>query len=174
MKPSEPVPWSAPVRLEDLGRGLERRLVADEAARTRIARVLGLEGLKVLEAEVEVRPGFEGGVVSGRIHAEVVYLCGVSLDPFESAIDADFEARFSTRAPEPTPAGEELGLAHLDTPDFVAEGVIDLGAYVVEHLALEIDPFPRKPGAVFEPPDVEAEPSPFAELAKLKGDARKD
>ena len=27
---------------------------------------------------------------------------------------------------------------------------IDLAAYVVEHLALEIDPFPRKPGVEFD------------------------
>ena len=45
---------------------------------------------------------------------------------------------------------------------------IDVAAYVVEHLALEIDPFPRKPGAAFDysPPDKEE--SPFAVLKNLK------
>jgi len=47
---------------------------------------------------------------------------------------------------------------------------IDLAAYVVEHLSLELDPFPRKPGAVFEPPAEEGSASPFAVLRKLKGD----
>jgi hypothetical protein len=47
-----------------------------------------------------------------------------------------------------------------------------LGAYVVEDLSLAIDPFPRKPGAAFAPPQMAAEPSPFIVLAKLKGSAR--
>ena len=46
--------------------------------------------------------------------------------------------------------------------------VIDLGDYVVEHLALEIDPFPRRPGAVFEAPEPLPETSPFAALKALK------
>jgi hypothetical protein len=38
---------------------------------------------------------------------------------------------------------------------------------VVEHLALELDPFPRKPGVTFDyAPPVE-ETSPFAALKKL-------
>ena len=40
--------------------------------------------------------------------------------------------------------------------------------HVIEHLALEIDPFPRKPDAVFEPPATEEETSPFAVLKGLK------
>ena len=50
----------------------------------------------------------------------------------------------------------------------LAGDAVDLAAYVAEHLALEIDPFARKPGAEFEyaPPADEA--SPFAALQKLK------
>lgn len=161
-------PWSVLLRLEELGAGLERRLVADEATRSRIATALGLEALKSLKADMRVKPGFEGGLVSGRIEAEVVYLCGVTLEPFDSRIETDFEDRFTTRPPESPAPGEELGLADLDAPDFVESGVLDLGGYVVEHLALELDPFPRKPGVVFEAPAAEEAPSPFAELARLK------
>jgi hypothetical protein len=39
---------------------------------------------------------------------------------------------------------------------------------LVEHLALDLDPFPRKPGAVFEPPPPEGPESPFAVLRVLK------
>jgi hypothetical protein len=45
---------------------------------------------------------------------------------------------------------------------------VDLAAYVVEHLALEIDPFPRSPGAEFEPPAALPESSPFDVLRALK------
>jgi uncharacterized metal-binding protein YceD (DUF177 family) len=55
-----------------------------------------------------------------------------------------------------------------DPPDVLEGDALDLGAYVVEHLTLEIDPFPRKPGAAFVPPEPEPEASPFAVLKGLK------
>ena len=63
-----------------------------------------------------------------------------------------------------------MGLDAPDPPDVLASDEIDLVGYLVEHLALEIDPFPRKPGAEFDyKPDV-AEESPFAVLKRLKDD----
>ena len=50
-------------------------------------------------------------------------------------------------------------------------GVIDLGAVATEFLILGIDPYPRKPGAVFAAPPAapgEAAEHPFAALAALK------
>jgi hypothetical protein len=45
---------------------------------------------------------------------------------------------------------------------------VDLGALATEFLLLGLDPYPRKPGAVFEPPrDNRPEPGPFAGLAGL-------
>ena len=39
----------------------------------------------------------------------------------------------------------------------------------IEFLILGLDPYPRKPGAVFQQPqDVKPDPSPFAALAGLK------
>jgi uncharacterized metal-binding protein YceD (DUF177 family) len=167
---ADPLPWSVPVRIDELGRGLHRRLSADEPTRARIAKALDLEALERLDALVEVKPVFEGGRIGGRFSARVTQICGVTLEPFDSEIEGELEAAFTTREPEPPAPGEELGLGDLDTPDYVPGAEIDLGQYVVEHLALEIDPFPRKPGAVFEPPAEEAEPSPFAVLAKLRPD----
>jgi hypothetical protein len=47
--------------------------------------------------------------------------------------------------------------------------VVDLGAIASEFLILGIDPYPRKPGVVFEPNlEREAGASPFAALAALK------
>jgi len=56
-----------------------------------------------------------------------------------------------------------------DPPDEADGDVVDLGAYVVETLALALDPFPRKPGAVFEAPEEKPSISPFAALARLSG-----
>jgi hypothetical protein len=51
-------------------------------------------------------------------------------------------------------------------------GAVDLGAIATEFLMLGIDPYPRAPGAVFEPPAADDRGGgPFAALAALK---RKD
>jgi hypothetical protein len=48
-------------------------------------------------------------------------------------------------------------------------GSVDLGALATEFLILGLDPYPRKPGAIFQPPmDLEPEEGPFAALAALK------
>ena len=55
-----------------------------------------------------------------------------------------------------------------DSPDVVENGQIDLGQYAVEQLALHLDPYPRKDGAVFEQPPEPGEISPFGVLRALK------
>jgi len=55
-------------------------------------------------------------------------------------------------------------------PDVITNGQIDLGLYIIEALGEAYDPFARKPGVVFEDIEAEPEPSPFAALAKLKGE----
>ena len=160
------------MRLADVKRSpVLRRLVADHDARARIAAALELAGLATLEAELELRPWQDGAEIEGRWRAQATQTCGVTLDPF----DVDLEGRLHVRclppqaALPPTPGGElVVDLEAEDPPDILDDGAIDLGAYVVEHLALELDPFPRKPGAAFEPPAVEAPVSPFAVLTRLK------
>ena len=39
-----------------------------------------------------------------------------------------------------------------DPPEPIVNGVIDLGRLATDALFLGIDPYPRKPDAVFEPP----------------------
>ncbi len=58
-----------------------------------------------------------------------------------------------------------------DLPDPIVEGRIDLGAAALEFLVLALDPYPKRPGAMFA--DVvaggdDAELSAFAALARLK------
>lgn len=165
-------PWSIGLRLSDLGKvPLHRRVEADDAARRRVADLLDLADLDNLSAEVEVAPWMDGAVVRGRWAARVLQTCGVSLEPFASDLDGDFEVRCVPAASPLAPAPEAdvvLDPEAPDPPDVLEGEMIDLGAYVVEHLALELDPFPRKPGLAFEPPDEPPEPSPFAALAQLK------
>jgi len=53
-------------------------------------------------------------------------------------------------------------------------GLIDLGRLATDALFLGIDPYPRRPDAVFEPPVVAADPEdhPFAALKALQLDPK--
>ena len=169
MNPSQADPWPVIVRLDEVGKRLDRHLIADETDRARIAESLGLPALNALEANVTVTQTGPAGEVRGELHAKVVQICGVSLDPFETDIRSAFAVPFTIEpAAAPDPEDQEFGIADLDAPDVIETGVLDVGGYVVEHLALELDPFPRKPGVEFEAPAPEREASPFAVLAELK------
>jgi len=165
--------WTRPIRLHELGRGaIKLSLEADAAERAKIAGDLGLESLPMLRADVTVRPWLDGAEISGRLRARVEQLCSVSLEAFEQPLEGEIDVRVvpagSPNAPGESPHEVELELDSPDPPDVLESDVIDVAAYVVEHLALELDPFPRKPGAEFdyEPPTQEA--SPFAVLKNLK------
>ena len=115
---------------------------------------------------------FDGARIDGRWRADIVQTCGVTLEAFPTALSGEFTVRAvpeGSRHAAPPDSEVEIDVDAEDPPDVLESDVVDLGGYVVEHLALEIDPFPRKPGAVFEPPEAEPESSPFAALLKLKG-----
>jgi uncharacterized metal-binding protein YceD (DUF177 family) len=169
--------WPSVVALGRVSRGgVDLRFEPDAAARKAIAKTLGLVSLEALTAEVFLRSWMDGAEVSGLIRARVTQICSVSADEFEEPIEARFSLHVlpadSEYAPQDEDAGGELGLdPEGDDPPDVLEGeVIDVSGYVIEHLALELDPFPRKPGAVFEPPPEPVDLSPFAALKKLKAD----
>lgn len=165
--------WTTPLKLRELGRGPVRvRLEPDEAERAKIAETLKLEGLPSLTADLTVRPWLDGAEIKGRFEAVVEQICSVSLDPFGQPLCGEIDVRAvpagSPNAPAETAGEAELDPAAPDPPDVLASEAIDLAAYVVEHLALEIDPFPRKPGAEFHYDAPAEETSPFAVLQKLK------
>ncbi len=167
--------WTTPVRLHEVGRGvLNVRLEPDAAERAKVAHDLGLETLPALTVRLTLKPWFDGVEITGRFDAVVEQICAVSLDNFEHPLAGEIEVRVvpagSPQAPAASGGELEYDPEAPDPPDVLEGDAIDLAAYVVEHLALEIDPFARKPGVEFDytPP---AEPeSPFAVLKKLKGE----
>jgi hypothetical protein len=169
-------PWPVTVRLGEVARFSEanpvsRRLVADEAARRVIAKALDLVSLDALEADLELSGWFDGLRIDGRWKADIVQTCGVTLEDFPTALSGEFTVRAvpeGSRHAAPPELEIEVDIDAEEPPDVLESDQIDIGAYVVEHLSLEVDPFPRKPGVVFEPPEPEAETSPFAALLKLK------
>ncbi len=171
-------PWSVPVRRDDVpDAGLHLDLVADEATRTAVAGLAGVNGLPRLAASFDVVRQGGGLRVTGEIAATVEQTCVVTLEPMTSEVREPVDlafvpARAEDRAHEPD---EELDPG-ADEPEPLVDGVADLGVVATEFLLLAIDPYPRKPGAVFEPPKTEdAGTHPFAALAALKKEPeRKD
>jgi uncharacterized metal-binding protein YceD (DUF177 family) len=165
--------WARPIRLHELARGpITLSLEPDAAERARIAHDLGLESLPAFRADVTVRPWLDGAELGGRFRATVEQLCSVSLEPFEQQLDGQIDVRVvpagSPHAPGESDHEVELELDSPDPPDVLEEDSIDVAGYVIEHLALEIDPFPRKPGAEFDYKSPTQEESPFAVLKNLK------
>lgn len=171
--------WSRKVRLPDVQRGVERlELKADAGERERLARELDVDAVESVEADVTVRGWQDGLQADGRWRARVTQTCGVSLEPFSTDLSGAFEVR-AVPADSPLAAYQEpegdIGLETPDPPDVLADDdTIDVAALVAEHLSLEIDPYPRKPGVEWEAPEASEPESPFAVLSALKprgGDA---
>ena len=168
---SESAAWSVFVSAADAVRGRELELEADEAARARLAQLFELAAVERFIARVRTEAWLDGVRLRGDWSARVVYTCGLTLDPFAAdlagALDLKLLPEGSRNAPSPD--AEPLGDPDADDPPEVFEGErIDVGDLLAQHLSVELDPFPRKPGASFEPPPADLEPSPFAALAALK------
>lgn len=160
------LPYSEPVRLHQVGAGITRRLEPDAAARARIAKALDLASLDSFVADVTLAPSPGGWTLSGRVKASLAQICGITLEPLPVEIDAPFSLSLAEAADEES---DEIVITLDDeSPDPIEGGQVDLGQYAVEQLALQLDPFPRKPGAEFVQPPEPAEVSPFAVLKQLR------
>jgi hypothetical protein len=168
--------WTHEIRLSEVQRGpVKVRLDADDAVRRALARDLGLISIESLTADLTLKPWLDGAELAGALAAEVTQTCSVSAEAFGERVAGEIFVRMvpagSPNAPtEPTGEEIEVDLEGDDPPDVLASDRIDLAGYVIEHLVLELDPFPRKPGAVFEPPEEQSPASPFAILRKLRAD----
>ena len=166
-------PWSAPVSIHEVPEtGRSFALVADEKTRSAITNLAGLRTLPRLEATFDVAPrGRDGLHVTGRVSATVGQTCVVTLEPIESEVREDIDLVFAPTAAPTTVEedGEQVAIAAVDAPEPLTGGTIDLGSIATESLILGINPYPRKPGAMFEPPTAgEGVDGPFGALAALK------
>jgi Large ribosomal RNA subunit accumulation protein YceD len=165
--------WSVPLALSDVPEsGRHSDLVADEQARNAVARHAGLAALPRLEASFDVTLHGRGGLhVVGRVSATVGQTCVVTLEPLSNEIEEEIDLLYM-RPAEAAAATDEESEAEAepksDEPEPLIGGTVDLGVLATEFLLLGLDPYPRKPGAVFEAPrDNRPEAGPFAGLAGL-------
>jgi hypothetical protein len=167
-----PIPWHVPVVVADIAEnGQHFELTADAQARAGVAGLAGLRDLPRLQAVFDVtRQGAEGVRVVGRVSAAVGQNCVVTLEPLANEIDEEIDLVFAprlTEGPESEGEGDDAAAdVKGDAPEPLIGGIVDLGALATEFLILGIDPYPRKLGAVFEPPrDSREEEGPFAALS---------
>lgn len=175
--------FSRPISPSQLGeRGLTLELEADAAERGRLAARYGLVELGALSAAVRLQ-WVRGGKLlklTGRLHAEVVQTCVVTLEPVHNRIDEDFEVLYRPAGAAPEEAG---GPEDAEVEPLEADS-LDVAEAVAVELSLALDPYPRKPGAglnigpsavehgPFPGPGADAEADtrkPFEGLAALRG-----
>jgi uncharacterized metal-binding protein YceD (DUF177 family) len=173
--------WSVPVTVAQIpDTGLHRDIEADRAVRDAMAEVAGLREILSASASLDVTPKSGGRVhVAGHVRARIGQTCVVTLEPIENDIDEPIDLIFAP--PEQIPQLADLvdeaadsDVEIPDPPEPIVNGVIDLGRLATDALFLGIDPYPRRPDAVFEPPVVAADPEdhPFAALKALQLDAK--
>jgi hypothetical protein len=171
---SDPWPW--PVNVDQIPEaGLQVAFEATETQRAALASAAGLRTVEQAAASFELSHAGGGKVnVVGRVRARVGQTCVVTLDPIENRIDEPIDLIFAPEADIPrlsSTVDDEAESEEIpDPPEPIVNGMIDLGRVATDALFLGIDPYPRKPDAVFEQPAVVADPEdhPFAALKALK------
>ncbi|HEV2815794.1 MAG TPA: DUF177 domain-containing protein [Allosphingosinicella sp.] len=162
--------FSRALRIDALPRQL--RVEADAAERAALARRFGLVAVDRLAAELSLsRKGAEVEL-EGTLSAAVTQACVATGAPLAAAVEAPFALRFRPQPEAAAPDEEvELGEADLDVV-FYDGAAIDVGEAVAETLLLNLDPYPRAPGAeeALKAAGVksEEEAGPFAALAGLR------
>lgn len=160
--------------------GVERSIAANSSELAALAQAYDIPEVRALAADFALSRE-AGGVIRvlGRVTANVVLTCVVSLVPVEQSIDEAVDVRLveagSRRAETLARTGAEAMVdpSEPDPPDLLPGPTIDLGAIAVEHFLLAVDPYPRAPGAELPAeaadPSPDSSDSPFAALARLRG-----
>jgi hypothetical protein len=170
-------PWSVPIAVAQIpDTGMHREFEANSNECRALADLGGLREVKSANASLDLTPMREGRVhVVGRVTARVGQSCVVTLDPIENDIDEAIDLIFAP--PEQIPAladlvddAAESDAEIPDPPEPIVGGTIDLGRLATDALFLGVDPYPRKPDAVFDLPVIPDDPEdhPFAALKALK------
>jgi uncharacterized metal-binding protein YceD (DUF177 family) len=166
---------SRPLALDALPEeGVTVDLEASPDERGALAARFDLVALDRLVGEVRVRPADAGATVhvAGRLDADVVQRCVVTLEPVPAHVAAEFDRLFSRELP-PHAQGEVEVDPEAELPEPLEGDRLDLGEILAEELSLALDPYPRSPEADRFLAEFEAEHgggsrSPFAALAPLR------
>jgi uncharacterized metal-binding protein YceD (DUF177 family) len=168
-QPKEPLAeFSRPLEVARVPNlGSHEKISADESECRALAKRFQVESVEKVLASLHVKPWRGGGFrVKGEANITLTQQSVVSLENFQSTENFNIE-RYFLASNRIDPLEEELDIEALDG------GRIDLGEIVAETIALELDPYPRKPGEVFadkledNSEEASKKPNPF-NVIKLK------
>ncbi len=176
-------PYKYVVRLAELPSGQSYGFHAepDSGENGAIARMLGVSKLRKLRLAGQIEQLDDGDwCLEAELGATVTQDCVVTLEPVVTRIDEPVTRKYVADAPDLSRVDE----AEMDSDDSIEPipAELDIGAVLIEELALALPPYPRvedvgpfqacyAPASTVPPDDIATKP--FASLAKLKTAASK-
>ena len=169
------VEFSRPLALDGVpAEGATLRLQASAEECRALATRFELVQIDRLEGEVRVEPADPAATfhVAGRLEAEVVQTCVVTLEPVPARVAAEFDRLFSRNLPAESEGEVEID-PEAEMPEPLVGKRLDLGEILAEELSLALDPYPRSAEADQLLAELEearpAEPNgPFGALAAIR------
>ena len=142
---------SRPVKVDEIKDGTRGETAATAAEMTEIARLLDLVALNRLDFSYRLDHRGPGRLhLTGRLRADLIQTCVVTLDPVEASLDLPVEVEFWPAAQVEEferHAEETANQGVLDWPEAVMDGKIDLGPVIYETFATTLNPYPKRAGA---------------------------
>ncbi len=156
-------------------RGIEQERLASTAECAALASELDILGVERLVVRYRIAAQSGGRYhLTGKLEADVVQACVVTLDPVAStvvdSIDVEFRPDAEKLPVTATSAEEEMPILEAAEYEPIDGNRLDLGRVVAETLAAALPAYPRAPGAELETREAgPAEPGPANPFAALAG-----
>ena len=163
------------------GKTVREKITANLEECAALARRFDLQEITSLKADVCVTS--KGGLVylvDGKLTADIVQSCVVTVEPVPAHIEESFEVYCADASAIPVVSNdmEHDASDDEDMPEPLIDGKIDIGELTAQYLSLAIDPYPHAEGVRVEEDgtvwrehdenDKPEKPNPFAVLKDLK------
>jgi len=169
---TQPLAWTH--RVTEIAEvGLQQTRAATAAERTALAQGLDVLACDDVKASYNVRAlGRSRYRVSGNVSARFMRICVLTLEPIAQDLEESFDVEFWPAESLPLTTETEVEVLTAKEIEPIEHGLIDVGRIISETLSAGLDPYPRKPNAVFaweqEDNTKPFTTGPFAGLSKLK------
>ena len=174
--------FTIPINIAELPTyGLDIRQTLEEPPRRRLADRLAVKSLEKFTIDISIRrenSSIPRVTVDGNLEATVLQSCSVTLEMVTSKFSIPVSLIFEEEAADPMHPIAETDAEEDDPPEPMIDGQFDIGDTLVQLLAVEINPFPRKLGVSLDSiPEAKARlyldkdsetDNPFTVLASLK------
>lgn len=139
------------------GTKIREKRQADADTLALFTKVAGIVDTKMIKVRIEALPKYNGYICNLDIQAELVRECVISLDPFDEVLDLHhevplllpdaFEKHMESLGDDEDSLQEDL---FNDDPECLADAGVDVGALILELVAVGMSVHPKKPGVVFD------------------------